>query len=176
MTVREADAAAAAALVPARRRNWPRIWTGVVGVAGVVGVIGALLPWVRLQAAGIDITHTGLEAAGDGYITLGIGAILAGLAARGLLREGRPGRAFGWGVMIGGFFLLTIPALDYQAFRASLMSVSPETAVLVRPEAGLYASTVAGAVAIVGGWRASRRPRRSTSPAPAPVESSHDPA
>ena len=143
--------------------NWSRVWTQAVGVGGLAAMIGAFLPWVRLQALGVDIAHTGIAAAGDGYITLGIGALLAALAVRTLVRRVPPSRAFRWTAMIGGFFLLSIPALDFQALRQSMLLIDQTTADLVRPEIGLYATMIGGTLAILGGWRSRRRPRRPAS-------------
>ena len=148
---------------PARGIDWSRVWVQAIGVGGIAAVVGAFLPWVRLQALGIDIAHTGIAAAGDGYITLGIGVLLAALAVRTLVRRVPPSRAFGWSAIIGGFFLLSIPALDFQAFRQSLLLIAPDTADLVRPEIGLYATVLGGILAIVGGWLSRRRGRRQSS-------------
>ena len=145
---------------PASGINWSRVWTQAIGVGGLAAIVGAFLPWVRLQTLGVDIAHSGIAAAGDGYITLGIGALLAALTVRTLVRRVPPSRAFGWTATIGGFFLLSIPALDFQAFRQSLLIIAPDTAGLVRPEIGLYATMIGGILAIVGGWLSRRRGRR----------------
>lgn len=138
-----------------RLRQFVRIWLGLSAAGGALAIVSAFLPWVALRAGEVQ-TISGIETGGDGLITGGLGLLVLGLAARGWVRPEGPGRRTGTIILIAGFFILSIPAIDWADFRRTMFAVDATIAALATPEPGLYGTALGGLLAIIGGWQLRR--------------------
>ncbi|OHV36389.1 MULTISPECIES: hypothetical protein [Pseudofrankia] len=138
-------------------------------VAGLAAAGAALAPWSTLASSDEERTFTGLTV-GDGRFTVVLGLALAVLGVAGLARR----RLSGDGplgpvlagllvVMAGGDLLIGPPTL------ATFRGISADQ-IVVRPEAGLYVSLVAGVLALVAALMPRRgAPAREDEPEDSPM-------
>jgi hypothetical protein len=147
----------------ATRASWARIWVALIAVGGVLAIGSAFMPWMAVNA-GEKQAFTGLDAGGDGVITAALGALCVALALRGWVSPNGPTRMSGTVSLVAGFFILSIPALDWADFQRA-MSLDPAFAGLISPEFGLYATALGGLLTIVGGWQLRRLLRPPRAPA-----------
>lgn len=138
-----------------RLRQIVRVWLGLAAAGGALAIVSAFLPWVALRAGDVQ-TISGIETGGDGYITAGLGLLVIVLAARGWIRPEGPGRRTGTIILVVGFFVLSVPALDWADFRRTMLAVDATIASLTTPEVGLYGTALGGLLAIIGGWQLRR--------------------
>lgn len=138
-----------------RLRQIVRVWLAMAGVGGALAIVSAFLPWVALRAGDVQ-TISGIETGGDGLITAGLGLLVVVLAARGWVRPEGPTRRTGTIILVVGFFVLSVPALDWADFRRTMIAIDATIASLTTPEAGLYGTALGGLLAIIGGWQLRR--------------------
>lgn len=138
-----------------RLRQIVRFWLGLAAAGGALAIVSAFLPWVALRA-GEPETITGIETGGDGFITAALGLVVIVLAGRGWRRAEGPGRRTGTIILLVGFVVLSIPALDWADFRRTMIAVDATIAALTTPEIGLYGTALGGFLAIFGGWQIRR--------------------
>lgn len=118
----------------------------VVIVGGVLTAIAAFLPWITITIPfGGEISRSGIDGGGDGWIVLGLGGVTALSALWGSLGSGK--RAL-WYVLGGAAIVVSI--LDISSVNERIDTIEPEYRHLAGVGFGLYLTAIGGITIIVG--------------------------
>jgi hypothetical protein len=123
--------------------NTPAI---ALGLGGLLVAIGSFLPWITLSSI-ISVSRSGLDGGGDGMVTLGIGVVLALVAAVNL-----GGAGVGSGsrllALLGGFAAVVVAIIDGSDVANRVAGLSSAYAV-GSIGMGIYVVGIGGGVAIL---------------------------
>lgn len=118
-------------------------WVMAAGAAAIV--VGTFLPWRTLTAVFVgQVSRNGIDGGGDGIATLCIGTLLGFMALTVL--NGRPGRQWLGGVLLGGF-ALSIALIDIAGTDAI-----SDDGITVGVGGGLYLVALGGILALGAGF------------------------
>ena len=124
---------------------------GAVTLAGgALAILGSFLPWIS-ATAGLSgtISRSGIEAGGDGIITIAVGllAVLFGIA-----RLARPGRdhAAQLGGLVTGVALVLMSALEVDGVNSRVVALRASDGIFASAGSGLYVIALGGVLSTIG--------------------------
>lgn len=119
-----------------------------VMVGGALAVVGSFLPWVTASTVFGSLSRSGVDRGGDGWITLGAGAVIALL---GLATMTRPNRAANLFIAIAAAVAFLVFILDFSDIqgRVSALESNSQGLALGGVGIGLWLVALGAVVAFV---------------------------